>query len=320
MSREIQGTEEGGIVYTITNEDSRGSISNYHRKPSPLNKSKTKFKVDVNGIKKKQLANFVFDDFAKEIDSRFSIGFEIEKNVLHRDSIREYELFCGFESDSSCGYEAVTHILPLLPPSQWRTKVFDMFHKAEHIIDDNWSPSHKKQDGVYQCGGHINLSCKGMEGPDLKDAIRPYSGILLALYRYRLRNKYCGHDRRMESRVGNDWSKTYNSVYSGYSESNGYHNKYQMCLAKWEICEWRLPSRVESVHQLMRRYELMYELMDFSINVKGTRVAFYKRIKPIVLSMMDGNEEHAKKIFKYATMFQTFINTGKVHADIQRFL
>jgi hypothetical protein len=320
MSRSIQGNEQEGIVYTLTNQHRRSQIESYHHKPSPLDMSKTKFRVDVKGMKKKELANFIFDECGEEIESLFSIGFEIEKNDLHRDSIREYELFCGFETDSSCGYEAVTHILPLLPPSQWRTKVFDMMHKAERIIDDNWSPSNKKYNGVYQCGGHINISCKGMDGAVLKDTIRPYSGIIFALYRYRLTNKYCGHDRRMKACLGNNWSISYNSVYSGYAESNGWHFKYQPCLAKYELVEWRLPARVESVQQLMRRYELMYELMDFSVNVKGRREAFYKRIKPIVLSMMGGDEEECEKIFAYAKKFQTFINSGKIHDDIKKYL
>jgi hypothetical protein len=317
--REIQGNEQEGIIYTLTHEDERGEVAQYHRKPSPLFKNKSKFKVDVKGLKPKELVNFEFCPIYGDIESRFSIGFEIEKNDLHRNSIREYELFCGFERDGSCGFEAVTHILPLLPPSQWRTKVFDMFHKAEHIIDDNWSPSSGKSDGQYTCGGHINLSCKGMEGSVLKDTIRPYSGILLALYRYRLNNSFCGHNRRMQD--GNNWDTKYNSCRYGYpAQDNGWHNKYQMCLVKHNIVEWRLPSKVESVHQMMRRYELMYELMDFSINVKGTRAAFLKRIKPIVLSMMDGCEIKTEKILVYARHFQTLINTGRVHADIKKFL
>lgn len=320
MSRSIQGNEQEGIIYTLTNESERGEIASYHRKPGPIFKNKSKFKVDVNGLKPKELVNFDFCPIYGDIESRFSIGFEVEKNDLHRDSIREYELFCGFERDGSCGFEAVTHILPLLPPSQWRTKVFDMFHKAERILDDNWSPSNQKySNGEYNCGGHINISCKGMDGSVLKDTIRPYSGILLALYRYRLKNTFCGHNRRMQD--GSDYRVTYNSCQYGYpAHDNGWHNKYQMCLVKDNIVEWRLPSKVESVHQMMRRYELMYELLDFSINVKGTRAAFFKRIKPIILSMMDGCETKTNRVFEYAKHFQAMINTGRKHADIQRFL
>jgi hypothetical protein len=47
-------------------------------------------------------------------------------------------LLCGFERDGSCGYEAVTNILPLLPASVWRNKVYDMMHKASRIIEDRY--------------------------------------------------------------------------------------------------------------------------------------------------------------------------------------
>ena len=316
----IKGNENVGIIYVKTGQFARGEVSSYHGKPSPLEKHVTRWKVDVNGLKKREMKNILHSHDFSVIHSKFTIGFEIEKNNLHRDSIEEYELFCGFERDSSCGYEAVTHILPLLPPSQWRTKVFYMMHKAEYIIDDAYSPSDERFDGQYRCGGHINIACHGMEGRVLKDTIRPYSGILLALFRYRLKNNYCGHNRRMED-YGKNWDDMYDSCRYGYpATDNGWHNKYQMCLVKDNIVEWRLPSRVESVHQLMRRYEIMYELMDFSVNVKGTLSALFKRIRPIVLSMYDGNENECDKVMVLAKRFQIFINTGKRHADIKKYL
>jgi hypothetical protein len=122
--------------------------------------------------------------------SRFTIGFEVEKNNFHRGAVKEYELLKGFERDSSCGYEAITHVLPLLPAGTWRTKVFDMMHKAERIIDDRYSPSDEKDyDGNYKCGGHITLGVAGMTGNELMEATRKYSGIMYAMFRKRLKNK-----------------------------------------------------------------------------------------------------------------------------------
>ena len=76
------------------------------------------------------------------------LGFEIEKLRFHGSSVREYPLLKGFEYDGSCGVEAITHVLPLLGKSLWRTKVFNMFVQAKKIISDEYSPSDSS------CGGH----------------------------------------------------------------------------------------------------------------------------------------------------------------------
>ena len=41
----------------------------------------------------------------------------------------------------------------------------------------------------------------------------------------------------------------------------GYHHKYQMALIKEFGVEFRVVSRFTSVKQMMRRYELFYELL-----------------------------------------------------------
>ena len=291
-----------GINYTLTGESRRGEVSSYHYKPAPLHYGKTAFKEDVAGLKKIAQRNAIRFD-GNEYNSRFTIGFEIEKNALHRGAVKEYELFCGFERDGSCGYEAVTHILPLLPAGQWRTKIFDMMHKAEKIIDDRFSPSDRR------CGGHITIAVEGLDGHELRDAIRVNSGIFLALFRKRLQNSYCNSNARME-----------NPSNSG-TFFNGYHHKYQLALVKGNCLEFRLPSKVESVKQLMRRYELFYEVVDFTINTpNGTHSALLKRIKPILLSMYNGDNDKVNAIFKLAEHFREFILNRTIHEDIRQYL
>ena len=163
-----------GIIYSTTGESRRGQVASYHSKPSPLFLNKSKHAVDIAGLKPAQQRSSIKFE-SGEYESKFTIGFEVEKNQLSRNAVREYELFCGFERDGSCGYEAVTHVLPLLPAGQWRTKVYDMMHKAEKIIDDRFSPSDRR------CGGHITIACEGMSGDALRDAIRKNCGIILAL-------------------------------------------------------------------------------------------------------------------------------------------
>ncbi len=185
-----------GIVYATTGQTERGQVSSYHRKPQPLFLNKTKHAIDVAGLKKAEQRTAIKFE-GGDYEAKFTIGFEVEKNQLSRNAVREYELFCGFERDGSCGYEAVTHVLPLLPAGKWRTKVFDLMHKAEKIIDDRFSPSDKR------CGGHITIAADGFTGEQLRAAVRKNAGIIYALFRNRLKNSYCNGNNRMEDVYSN---------------------------------------------------------------------------------------------------------------------
>jgi hypothetical protein len=304
-------TAQTGVIYATTGNSQRGTVHSYHYKPSPLFLNKSKHRTDIAGLKSIEQRTAVKFN-GHEYESKFTIGFEIEKNQLHRGAVKEYELFCGFERDSSCGYEAVTHILPLLPNGKWKTKVFDMVLKAEKIIDDRYSPSDRR------CGGHITIACDGLTGEQVRQAVRKNAGIILALFRKRLNNAYCGSNRRMQ---GRDEYVNYNST-SSYSYSNdGWHNKYQTALVKGNCLEFRVPSKFESVKQTMRRYELFYELVNFSVNnPNGNFKTFLKKIKPIIVSMYNGDESKADEVLEFAIDFQVFINKGTISDKIQGFL
>lgn len=290
-----------GIQYTITGNRTRGQVTSYHQKPSPLFHNKTAHRVDVSGLKRIEQRNVITFDGCEYV-SKFTIGFEVEKNSLHRSAVKEYELFCGFERDGSCGYEAVTHILPLLPSGQWRTKVFDMMHKAEKIIDDRYSPSDKR------CGGHITIAVEGMTGEGLRKAIRKNCGIILALFRKRLRNNYCNSNLRMQEVVDGPCF-------------NGYHHKYQLALVKGNCLEFRVPSRVESVKQMMRRYELFYEIVNFTTNTpNGSHESLLKRVRPIIVSMYNGDAQKAEEIISLSKHFRKFILTGERSEEVNAFL
>jgi hypothetical protein len=291
-----------GLIYTITGNDERGQVTGYHHKPAPLFLNKTKYRSDVAGLKPATIREALRVN-GEVIESRFTVGFEVEKNQLHRGAVREYELFCGFERDGSCGYEAVTHILPLLPSGLWRTKVYDMMYKAERIIDDRYSPSNK------QCGGHITLACDGLSGNELRSAVRKNAGIVLALFRKRLSNSYCNHNLTM---LGSE---------NAHIHANGYHGKYQLALVKGECLEFRVPSRFESVKQMMRRYELFYELVNYSVNKpNGTFKAFLKHITPLIVSMYNGDAGKAGKVIELAERFQKFINTGEWTDEVRAYV
>ena len=283
-----------GIIYETTGQRERGEVSSYHRKPQPLFLNKTKHAIDIAGLKKSvQRSAIKFE--GGDYEAKFTIGFEVEKNQLSRNAVKEYELFCGFERDGSCGYEAVTHVLPLLPSGKWRTKVFDLMHKAEKIIDDRFSPSDRR------CGGHITIACDGLTGDELRTAIRKNCGIVLALFRNRLKNTYCNGNNRLEN--------------------NTNYSRYQVTLSKGNCLEFRLPSRFESVKQMMRRYELMYELVNYSVNKpNGSHDGFLKVITPVIVSMYNGDTDKANEVIKLSKHFRAYILKGEIHQDIAQYL
>lgn len=287
-----------GVIYQTTGQRDRAVVQSYHHKPSPLFLNKTKHVVDVAGLKKAEQRTAIKFEGA-DIQAKFTIGFEVEKNQLHRGAVREYELFCGFERDGSCGYEAVTHILPLLPSGGWRTKVYDMMHKAEKIIDDRYSPSDRR------CGGHITIAVDGMSGDQLREAVRKNSGIIYALFRNRLKNSYCGSNARMQSNA----------------ECANWHHKYQVALVKGNCLEFRVPSRFESVKQMMRRYELFYEVVNFSIATpNGSHDALMRKVQPIITSMYNGDLVKAGEVLGLAKYFRAYILKGEIHQDIAQYV
>jgi hypothetical protein len=71
---------------------------------------------------------------------------------------------------------------------------------------------------------------------------------------------------------------------------------------------------------MMRRYELCYEILDYSVNVKGSFANFIKRITPLVVSMYNGDEAKAKMVLGLAVEFQDYINMGVKTERIRDFI
>jgi hypothetical protein len=286
--------ENTGIQYITTGDTRRGQMNPYHfsARMGHRDLSTGAKSTDIAQLRSAQRSNLTTMDCG-DFKSKFTIGFEVEKSSLSRGATREYPLFSGFERDSSCGYEAVTNILPLLPASTWRNKVYSMMHDASRIIEDRYSPSNSR------CGGHMTFAVEGMTGEELNTAIRPFAGIVLALFRKRLKNSYCSGNVMMTEGYG----------------------RYQMCLVKDNVVEFRLPSRIQSVKQMMRRYELMYELLNQAVNnPNGSPAKFLQKVKPIVKSMYAGEELKTNAIMHIATGFNKMLKTGKVNRTILNYV
>lgn len=287
-----------GIQFTNDNEAGRDEVRSYHR--SPQHKFKTDgMPSDIAGLKTRRPSSELV---TASNQARFRIGMEIEKNSMSRGAVREYPLFKGYEHDSTCGgvgssrggMEAITHVLPLLPKSHWRSKVFNMFHEANRVIEDSYSPSDAS------CSTHTHLSVDGMDGTQLLEAVRPYSGIIYALFRYRLANHYASGNPFLNTSEGygsRDWS---------------YGTKYCVVKNTGHGIEFRLPSRIGSVKGMIRRYELFFELVNYGVNHAGkSHASFLKRITPIIKRMYSTDEE-AENILTLAKAFQKAINNNRV--------
>lgn len=289
-----------GIQFTTDDVYGRGDIRGYHGSPEHVFKTSA-MPSDIVGIKTRQPKS---DIVTATNESRFRVGFEIEKNSMPRSAIKEFAMFKGFERDSTCGLEAVTHVLPLLPKSHWRSKVFNMFHDAGKIIEDSHSPSDRS------CSTHTHISVDGMTSTEVMDAIRPYTGIIFALFRYRLANYYA---------CGNPFLETSEMVRS--NGDNDWYCQTKYCVVKntgFGI-EFRLPSACKSVKGLIRRYELFYELVNFGVNNAGkSHASFLRRITPIISRMYD-TEEEVNDLLTLAKAFQKSINSKRVCAVTRPF-
>lgn len=290
------------IAYNTTGNTERGHVTRYHGSPRPLDRRSGASVSDLAGLRQADRQSLKQASLLS-IRSRYGIGFEVEKTSFNRSAVREYPLFAGFERDGSCGYEAITHILPLLPPCEWRNKVYSMFHEAERLIDDAWSPSDRR------CGGHVTLSVDTMTGGELLEHIAPYCGIVLALYRLRLNNSYCNRNPNLKL----DSSEAY----------NGIHSKYNVAKVMHHGIEFRVPSRVKSVADLKRRYELFYLLVDSARQSHEGNPPSVRSVNAKVRSiikLMYRDEAKEERIMDLAKDFQRFIKTGKMTFSVLPFL
>ena len=323
---------KNGIIYKpIADELPRAVIQPYHRtNRAGWNKdlSKGAKRYDLRGIKTRDV-NRVLTQNGTSYESKYRVGFEIEKNYfglpLEGETARRsgsmvgtYALFRGLETDSSCGVEAITHILPLVPNGIWRTKVFNMMHESKHILSDEFSGSDSR------CGGHINLSVEGWTGQRLMRAVREFSGIIHSLYRVRLYKTewqyearglgdYCNGNMTMRAHQNtSEWTNAGRSSRMWDNINQSY--KYSFCKLGDNLIEFRVPPRVTSVECLMLRYQLFYELVDFAVQYENQvtpqiRRKFLKTIRPIILKMNNNDNNKTRIILCDAKHFQQYIDT-----------
>ena len=240
-------------------------------------------------------------------NSKYFIGFEIEKNYFTWDgndccengdwvTDELNEFIAGYETDSSCGVEAVTNILPLASPrSANRKRVFELMDEAEDIISSPYDT---------RCGGHMTISVKQKDfafhdGYDVVDKLRQKIALLYALYRHRLRRSYCASNKPAKR------------------ENN---HKYSPVNVKGSRVEFRIPSAIRNSKQLKLRYDLMYKMLYLTYERPTSFEVFLTKVRHIVRKMYNGNDKKVEDIYILARYFRKYLIAEEVANEIETFI
>ena len=196
-----------------------------------------------NGFRSKEFNN----------KSKYKIGYEIEKedqDVKESISISDFEDKTNDlwrkESDGSLddesGYELIS------PTFEFNiTKIFKLIESNDILV------KHINADYGKSCGGHINLSQKGLTGHELFDKIKGYTPLFYALYYGRV-------DKNYSKGKSNDDLKNENE-------------KYQAIKIHDNRVEFRIISAVPNVKTLKWRTRLL--AMILKNPTADVRLAYY---------------------------------------------
>ena len=298
----------------------RNRVAQYHRGCIGTKLNWTRYKIDLKGLNKRQIQHNItrtLESAENVYTSKFAIGFEIEKNTLSREVLsgrRELlglfpTFFSAIENDGSVahngsdGYEAITNILPLIPSSKWRNKIFNLMHESRYFIEEEFSSSNAFYNDAYKCGGHVSISSNDYgDSKHFLNAMRPYLGIVYAMNRKRLANRYC---------LGN-----INCPINPTNAITRRDNKYNAIqLKSYGVVEFRLWSRVTSVNQLKNRYALMHEIAQASKTLISKN-AFSSRIRPIIMRMYNNDAAKVDSLLKLAKSFDKMLTKNVLDENV----
>jgi hypothetical protein len=170
---------------------------------------------------------------ADDILSKYTVGFEVEKLYIDGNSSEgsphdEEALFVGWETDSSCGVEGITNIYSLN-----NLELFEKHVNSSYYVNEDTNSS---------CGGHINI-CDNTNRLRFWH-IKNWLGLWYAMYRRRLNNEYAASNKKACPYIAKTGPK-----YQAIREKTIDGQK--------ALFELRLPSRVKTGHQLIRRFKLV---------------------------------------------------------------
>lgn len=215
--------------------------------------------------------------------SGWDIGFEVEKTEVgdcseSSEVVEEQALFCGWEEDGSCGVEGITHVYGL-------HEKYDLFRshvKSSWYVDGPTSDS---------CGGHVNVSRQS--GLTLED-VRPYVGLIYALYRERLNNTYSRNNKQLNH----------------YDREDGYT---AIKAKNSHLLEFRLVDKVNDGADLLWRFKL-FQILSKAIERKWSYEHYLKMNRELFSQSFDKDEisEH----FSMSRKFRKWLMDGKTDEKI----
>ncbi len=235
----------------------------------------------------------------------FYIGFEVEKNffvndegveVCERgDEVHPSRLFCNFETDASCGVEAVTNILPLGGvKSEARKSMFKLFDEEKPLINESGADT--------RCGGHITVSCtiKGyVKGYNLYAALRQNMALIYAMFPHRLARRYCEANTALLILPD--------------------HPKYSPVNVKTNCVEIRLPNAIRTVEQIKNRYDLLYKIMKYTVVEPITFKQLKNEVKSNLMRIYGRNESKVEQVLNLADGFHHFLVNRQINESIKRY-
>ena len=194
-----------------------------------------------------------------------TIGFEIEKEDAEAGDVHYSSLYSDTkwikESDASlCSYAGYELVSPAF--NLYDSSLEDEINSDERLI------SLINANHSVNCGGHINLAVKGFNSEQLFEGVSAFLPLIYALYPARTSNK-----------SSTDYSKR-RKKHKYYDK-----DKFSAVYIKDNVLEFRAPSAVRNVTNLLWRRDLMRIIVD---NINKSEVE--------VLRMM---LTHSSKLYKH---------------------
>jgi hypothetical protein len=218
-------------------------------------------------------------------DARFTIGFEIEKEDDDAVEIGFYDLYnrTGWVKeedgslDSCTGYELVS-------------PAFDLYDSLidQEIKDDEDLQTLINAGQSGACGGHINLASTVHSTEELFELLSGYFPLFYSIYEHRI-----------------------DKTYSKAKKKHQYYDrdKYSAIFIKPNVLEFRIPSAVKNVNNLLWRRDLL-RIMCSSIKSEKIKALNGVHYKPVteadVLKMLVNPTsklyKHMRKVFSHEAM------------------
>lgn len=220
-------------------------------------------------------------------DAKFTVGFEIEKEDDDAVEIKFHQLYqrTGWvkEDDGSLdgriGYELVS-------------PAFDLYNDMleQEINADAELQELINADSSDSCGGHINLGSTVHSTEELFELLSGFFPLFYSIYEHRIEKSYSKAKKK---------HKYYD------------RDKYSAIFIKPSVIEFRIPSRVKNVTNLLWRRDLM-RIMCSSIKserIKALDGVHYKQVSEAdVLKMLINPSsklyKHMRKVFSHEMMIK----------------